>query len=249
MYHPDSGTVQAFLDGEVPEADREAMTAHIDGCTPCSQALAEQREAGTAVARALSSTDVVLSVEGVRSSIRQRANAQNRARTAIPWARAAVLVLLFGGAASAAIPGSPLRSLVDSLFSGDPTTAPALVSETATDDSAISPSAGVGVSAAAGSVRIVLSEVAPGAEVEVTFVDGVMASVTAGENATFSTAPGVVEVSRAGAPIRVEIPRGVEGATVEVDGALFLRKVGPRIELVGPAEDSTAAAILFRVPG
>ena len=249
MHHPDSGTLQAFLDDEATDSDREAVTAHMKGCASCSRALAEQREAGEVTARALPSLDTVPLGEGVRSSIRRQADSRRRVRPTIPWARAAILVLLFGGAASAAIPGSPLRSLVESMFGGDPATSPALVAEPALDESGASPTAGVGVAAADGNVRIVLSQVAPGAEVEVAFVDGVMASVAAGESATFSTAPGVVEVSGAGTPIRVEIPRSVESATVEVDGALFLRKVGARIELAGPTEDSTAAAILFRVPG
>lgn len=52
MSHVDEGTLHAYLDGELPSAERTAFEAHIAGCTTCRANLAEERalrERATAV--------------------------------------------------------------------------------------------------------------------------------------------------------------------------------------------------------
>lgn len=55
MSHPDEGVLQELLDGELAPADAAAVRAHLEGCAPCTAALAEleamQVEADAIVSR------------------------------------------------------------------------------------------------------------------------------------------------------------------------------------------------------
>jgi len=44
MPHPDEGTIQALLDGELDSAEQARVEAHIAGCQPCARRLAAARE-------------------------------------------------------------------------------------------------------------------------------------------------------------------------------------------------------------
>ncbi len=49
--------------------------------------------------------------------------------------------------------------------------------------------------------------------------------------------------------IRIELPRSVSVARVEVDGQLALLKEGTDLRLVTPPADSTESEVVFRVNG
>jgi anti-sigma factor RsiW len=59
MQHLDEGTIHAWLDGELPSAEREALEAHIAECAPCAAALAEARGFVAASTRILTALDSV----------------------------------------------------------------------------------------------------------------------------------------------------------------------------------------------
>jgi len=43
MSHVDEGTLHAYLDGELPSAERAALEAHLADCATCRASLAEER--------------------------------------------------------------------------------------------------------------------------------------------------------------------------------------------------------------
>lgn len=59
MQHLDEGTIHAWLDGELPSAEREALEAHIAECAPCAAAVAEARGFVAASTRILTALDSV----------------------------------------------------------------------------------------------------------------------------------------------------------------------------------------------
>jgi hypothetical protein len=99
-----------------------------------------------------------------------------------------------------------------------------------------------------GEVLVVLRDLEPGTEFQVLLVDDGQVGVFAGPGSAFSSRAGVVEVSSPTREIRIELPRDLPRATVEVNGSVYLRKSEGRLELVGPAQDSTSSTLRFRVP-
>jgi Putative zinc-finger len=59
MQHLDEGTIHAWLDGELPSAEREAAEAHIAQCEQCAAAVAEARGFIAASSRILMALDAV----------------------------------------------------------------------------------------------------------------------------------------------------------------------------------------------
>ena len=59
MQHLDEGTIHAWLDGELPLAEREAAEAHVAQCAACAAAVAEARGFIAASSRMLTSLDAV----------------------------------------------------------------------------------------------------------------------------------------------------------------------------------------------
>ena len=59
MQHLDEGTIHAWLDGELPPAEREAAEAHVAQCKRCAAAVAEARGFIAASSRILLALDAV----------------------------------------------------------------------------------------------------------------------------------------------------------------------------------------------
>lgn len=255
MTHLDEGTLVAHLDGEIRGAEAEAIREHLDRCGRCAERV-ELLEAHRAVVRrAVAALDLPAPVDAARERLRERTARRRRplgvGRRAL--ARAAVLLLLVAGAAADQLPGSPVRGWlgevldgVRSALVGEPDqTAPAVP-----DGDATGPvESGVRVAPADGRVRIALTGLPPGSRIDVRLVDGSEAGVRGTGGGRYRTAPGVIEVVGPGSRVQVEIPREVASATVEVDGRLYLTKEGGRLEVEGPATDSTEAELRFRTPG
>lgn len=96
MQHLDEGTIHAWLDGELPPAEREALEAHIAGCEQCAAAVAEARGFVAASSRILLTLDAVPGGVLPAASSPATRDAATRARFSVSraWmAVAAVLVL------------------------------------------------------------------------------------------------------------------------------------------------------------
>lgn len=59
MQHPDEGTIHAWLDGCVPDAEARAIEAHVAACGQCASAVAEARGLMAASSRILAALDEV----------------------------------------------------------------------------------------------------------------------------------------------------------------------------------------------
>ena len=258
--HPEEGVLQGYLDGELDSPSRDETRRHLEVCQRCAECLTELQVMSEATSGALSSLDVP--TPALRASeLRTAYEAHKTARSRLlgipfpsqPWLRAAAVLVVALGATAAALPGSPVRGWLGSgwqLVSGTPSTDVDLTSTT--EESLAAPSAGeagVRVGAVDGAVRVVLRDLEPGTEFEVLLVDGEQVGVFAGPGSVFSSRSGVVEVRSPTEEVRIELPRGLARATVEVNGAVYLRKIDGRLELVGASEDSTASTVRFRVPG
>ena len=96
MQHLDEGTIHAWLDGELPPAEREAAEAHVASCDECKAAVAEARGFIAASSRILTALDAVpggvLPASSTAAFVKKRAPAKFTISRA--WmAAAAVLVL------------------------------------------------------------------------------------------------------------------------------------------------------------
>ena len=201
---------------------------------------------------ALAELDVEAPLTSARQSLAARA--RERARAPRPWwrrdlAKAAGLVLAFAAAASAAIPGSPVRSWLGGETGAEASAEDVRVPPAPSPVAPPPEEVGVRLAAAAdGSLTVSVVGLAPGGQVRVRLVDEEVSGVFAAEGARFRTSAGRVEAVVPGSYVRIELSRALATAAVEVDGALYLRKTGERLELAGPVPDSTDAEISFQVP-
>lgn len=106
MTHLDEGTIQAFLDDQLPGRGRAEAAAHLAACPECRAVHEELSHA-----KSIFSTSIpVLDVASPPARVAALRAARRSARVLTPsLARAAALVLLAAAAAAAAVPGSPVR--------------------------------------------------------------------------------------------------------------------------------------------
>ena len=94
MQHLDEGTMHAWLDGELPPAERQAAEAHVASCDECKAAVAEVRGFMAASSRILTALDAVPGGVLPASSTAAKTRAPAKFTISRAWmAAAAVLVL------------------------------------------------------------------------------------------------------------------------------------------------------------
>lgn len=262
MTHVAEGVLQALADGELSGEGRRVAERHIDACEACREELEQLRSASLELAGALSLLD--------HPAPQRRDNlfaGQPRREAQRTWGmsrslpRAAVLVLGFAAAASATIPGSPVRAWLGDLMSPEtrvvavstPAPAPAEPQPTGTAAAVeeAAAEAGISVLPSQGEVRIVLRDASPELTVHALVVDQPRAGVFArGEAAAarFSTGPGRIEVEGAGSgELRIELPRSSRLATVMVNGREYLIREGDQLRLFVPAQYGAEQKVSFKV--
>lgn len=257
--HLDEGMLLAYVDGELPAAERAETERHLDACEACRAELGALSSASRALADALGLLDhrVPQTAPPRRAP---RAAPRPTARAGGGWGalpRAAVLVLGFAAAASATIPGSPVRGWLERVLGDAPaietaarTAAPPAEEVATLAAPEAGPEAGVSVEPVDGRVAVVLRDASPELQVRATLVDGPRAGVYASGAAAaarFDTGAGRIEVVGAGAgELRIELPRAAAEASVTVNGRPYLSKRGGELHLSMPGGDTSAAEITFR---
>ncbi|MCL7965622.1 MAG: zf-HC2 domain-containing protein [marine benthic group bacterium] len=252
MDHRTDAELQAYLDAELDGAESAGVAAHLMVCTACRARLGELRLAGDRFRAALAELDSTLPSGSLRPRIgwiRRRGT-----RSAL---RAAVLLLAVAGAASAVVPGSPLRALIERLVSGEVASVPIEApTPEAVPESAPPGITSVTVSPVGGRVNIVVRQFAPGTTLRVRYATGndVRARLVSGQDGVrFSVGEGSLFVvgSESAQPSEIlfELPRGLEFATLEVDGKRELVASPEGFRRPGDSGELSQDDVVLRVGG
>ena len=255
MTHLGEGTLQELLDRELPPGPRAEAEAHLASCAACAGELAELRaltERTSALLGLVEAHPPVLAAQARFARHRRSGGALSEARRALPRAAALVLVLA-GAAAAAAIPGSPAREWVRGLAVSEreeqPAVRPAPEAAPAPAPVEVAPKA-VSIAPADGSVRIAVGSSSPELRVRARLVPGARAEVTAtgaAATARFRTGPGRIEVLGAGpGELVVTLPADAEAAFVEVNGRVLAAKEGGELRSLAPRVAGSATEPVFR---
>ena len=252
MDHAGEGRLQAYLDGELSAAERAVVSGHLATCAACAQELDELEEASRRLTLSLRLLDSVAPAPTPVEAVFARARAERVAAVRRTLLRAAGIVLFLAAGGAAALPGSPVRELVRAawergveLLGGsrqEPVPAPPVAAEP------------IGIDAAPvdGRIRIVLANLPEGTEVRVRLVDSPVAWVEAPAGGDppvrFLRGPGRVEVSGGSVGVvRVDLPRGVADARVEVDGRLRVFKDGDTLRFAEPGPGEAGEETTFLI--
>ena len=256
MRHVTEGELLAYLDGELSGPEATRLTTHLRECAECRGRLEELRSAAARLEAALRRLDAppprslrppVVPFRRARDERRPSRSSGGAAAgsTARRWWIAAALVLA-AGTAAAAVPGSPVREFIErslDLEGRDPITleapgAPATEAGSGGETAvAIRPGRALLVS---------IREPSDDTRVRIRLVDDARATVRSA-GARYRTARDRIEVlgPESGA-LEIAIPRDVPRARVEVDGKVLVRKEGPDLRVLTPA-DTADSEILFRL--
>ncbi|MEN8375570.1 MAG: zf-HC2 domain-containing protein [Gemmatimonadota bacterium] len=222
--HLEDGKVQALLHGELaPEEERQARE-HTASCTACARRIAyaeaEERTAFAALealdtAAAPVSADDLISMASAHRPAPAGPAGPSPGRRRVAWrvAAGAVLAVAASGALYA-LPGSPLRGLLDRLLKGD--------DGVGVEESAPDGASGVAVSVGE-SFTISFEGARAGDTVRVEFGAGDALSVMSSGPAAFRSGRDRLDVT-ADAPTsyRVEIPRGAALVRIQRDGLTLI---------------------------
>lgn len=247
MTHLDDGTLQAFLDDELAAGTRAAVAEHLLACEACHSRQEELTQASSLFTRSISLLDVEPpATRPAGGTLRRRARAGTSS-----FVKAAGLVLALAAAASAAVPGSPVRDWVESVLEPSVPAAQAPASPGATEPTsppAPPAPAGVSITPTSGAAVVALSRM----DHTVIHLEGTTegrASVSvldAERDPVFRTGADRVEVrDGVGGEVRVRLPLGTDGARLEVDGDLYADTRGGVLRLHVPA-DTVGGAIVWR---
>lgn len=265
MTHRTDGELQAWLDAELPATEAAEVAGHLMVCTECRARLGDLRLAGERLRAALAELDAgsvsgstslpaasrVSTTRGVEKNTGSRPMMR---RTAL---RAAAMILAVAGAAAAVVPGSPLRQLLERLASNPAATVPVETPAIGAGPDSDSPGiASVTVSPVDGRVNVVVNRFADGSTITVRFgaESEVRALLLSGEaGVRFSVGPGrlyvVASDGRAPADVLIELPRGLNSATVMVDGRREVVASRDGIRRSGDADLLSQDEVVLRVGG
>jgi hypothetical protein len=244
MSHLDDAAILSLRDSE--RADVAGLD-HVRTCDDCERAVFDARARATLVHDALSSLDDAVDVEVAKAAVRSRLDeSRNTGLRRRSWmghmGRAAAVLLIAAGAVSA-LPGSPVRRLLQRA----PETGAGATSGTAAPNQNVGP-AGIAVPVPEGRIRVVVREAEPGSELDVIWSDGSTARIIAPAGSRFAYTDGRAEVVPAKGDVTVEIPRTVSDATLEVDGRTYLAGSSDNPLISGPVIEPATGRVRFRIP-
>lgn len=255
MGHPDSGRIQAFIDGEAERHEAAESEAHLAICQECRGEEELLRASSQTVADALGFLDISPSVQAAKDRFqkKQRPGRRPFRKFSTPLPRAASIALLLIGGAASALPGSPVRRwAVRGWETVRPTlsTAPGTVVEGPEGQHAGSatgniPETGAGLPVLDQLVEISLQGLPPEADLQVLWIEGTEAWVYAGEGTRFTLLDARLEVAEPQGAVRVELPKGPGHILLRLDGQVLLRKSGEGVEIVGRVKERTPDQIVF----
>ncbi len=243
--HLSEGVLQAILDGETPHD--ESVRRHLRSCERCASVQEALRLDAVTLSAAVKELDRPLrGVEEALARVRDR-RTRRRWRGTSHLARAAILVVALSGALSAAVPGSPVRDWLESVWSE--LTFESRLPEITPERPAVR-GEGTGVWVESGpELTITVSGAGEGTEVSVELVRGSRAGAFTDGEARYRSGPGFIEVLNPAGDVRVELARGAARTSLLVNGRVYLRGPGSAPEVMVTPVERTEGWILFRVVG
>lgn len=242
MKHLEDGAMQAFLDDEMPAVERAGVAQHLLGCETCHERYQELTQANALFTQSVSLLDVEPPAATPPTPTPAATTAMRRARAGTySFVKAAGLVLALAAAASAAVPGSPVRQWVANAIEPDRAPAPQVVAEQAPAPVATLPPAPAGLSISpAGGTLVVSLDRMDGSAIRLAGAEGSQASVSvvgAERDPEFRTGPGRLLVrDGVGGTVHVRLPVNHDGARLEVEGRLYAESRGGEIRVLVPPQ-------------
>lgn len=261
MGHPDSGLLQALVDGELGQEELDGLRSHAEACPKCRSELEALEGASAATGAALEILDVEPDLAATRLRVLDRRGRRSSRRPLFgSWTlpRAASIALLLTGATVSALPGSPVRRWIvqgwQAITQPSDTGLSVSTPETVPDDpTTLSPGqdaaqSGAGIALSDEGVEIWIHGLSSQADLRVQWTDGEEAWVYAGEGTRFTSTDGRLEAFDPPGLVRVEIPLRASRVVLGLDGSVLLRKSGGELEILGPVRERTPSEIRFRPP-
>jgi hypothetical protein len=254
MTHLDEGTLQQFLDGEMPAGRGGPAEAHLAACPACAARMAELRAGGERMSALLGAGDAPAPMLRAQAEFHRRRRSHPLAQAGRGLSRAAAVMIAIAGAAvaAAAFPGSPVRAWVqENVLAGAPAPAAPAPVVAAAPVPREAAATGVSILPDGGGVGVVVSGAGPELRVSARLGSAPQAQVratgAAAATARFRTSPGRIEVLNAAAgEVAVELPAGAESAFLEVNGRVYAAKDGESLRALVPAESGSADQPVFR---
>jgi anti-sigma factor RsiW len=230
MMHLSEGDLLAYLDGALGPDRRVGVERHLSGCAECGTELNELRRVAAEFTLAVAMLDRAAPPPREFVPPRQWAPMGIVAGARGALLKAALIVLLVGGVAWGALPGSPVRGWIGQVWGGDAAMlegrsgAGPAASTLDPDTQAGAIVSGISLLPVDGEARAVLRGMEPATRLRVRLVDGAQLTVQwtgSGADPAFRTAAGRVEVLRGGAgALLIEVPRASR-TLIEVDGRII----------------------------
>lgn len=235
--HLDEGTLQAFLDDELATGERSAAAEHMLACEQCRTAHEGLKRANALFSDAVSSLDA----DSVSALPPAPARPVARARWgAGSLVKAAGLILFLAAAASAAVPGSPVRLLVERVVQRDAPEEPATAAAPAPAEPPAPQPVGLVVLPASGALEVSIRDFRHGS-IRVRLSGADEASVSAlgtTEDPTFESGSGRIGVrGGSGGSLMVELPETLRAGRVLVDGQVYAEVTDGRLRVLVPARE------------
>ena len=237
MTHLDEAAIVMVRDGERRDA---VLQAHLNDCLSCRERLEEARARARAIDALLDGVEGARNLEAAKAKVRHRLDVQrSRNDRLLPRGlRRAAAILLVSAGAAYALPGSPVPGWMG-IGDAGPTHVEEAPVEGAPAVEADVPQEAVLVPVAE-RLEIRVEDVPAGRDIELLWLDGPTAWVTAGPGATYSVGEGSATVRAPGGAVRIGIPRTAPLVVVRVNGDVVFE---------GSGEDGAADRLLFPARG
>lgn len=262
IFHPRFERLARFATRDGAADDLGRTAAHISTCTRCRERVGWVRDARTVLRAADGPTAPAGAWERIQSRIEAgdvvllpgadapRSDVRRRGRRSRRIAVAASLVLA-AGAAAAVAPG-PVRQWLERSIAAIAAIATPERGGPESDDVAATDRVRrttLVVPAANGGVTVDISEPDPALEVRIRASDAPELEVEASGDAAaarFHSGTGRLSISEAGAGVLVvRLPRGLDRATVGVDGQPYVIKRGDELRVLAPLADTAGSEIVL----
>lgn len=258
--HPDLDRLRQYSATAGADAPAD-IAGHLEKCPECRRTLLLLRELPEQVREATSlpippeiwSVIVARRSRGYEVILPTASGAWGgEARYRRALVRAAALLLILTGAASATIPGFPGRAWLESHFQRKELGSIGAESDLSPPVERSVRASGILVEPMSGEVAISFTRAASGARAHIRFGEIEQVEITAAglaADGVFRSGPGRVELLEIG-PGQVDliIPRTLERFSLQIDGTIYLTKEGPRVDILGPSVETVGGEFILSVP-